>query len=274
VGVRTLVLSGFGINCEEETAAAFRLAGAEADVVHLNDVLRGRATIHEHQLLALPGGFSFGDDLGSGRVLANKLTRARLPSGRTLVDELARFVADGKRVLGVCNGFQVLVKTGVLPFFGAPPRQVVTLMRNDSHRFEDRWVRLRVNCNKPVAALAGLDRLELPVRHGEGKLVVGDPVSLDRILTEGLDVLHYADAAGRPTRQYPDNPNGSEAAIAGLCDPSGRVLGLMPHPEAFPTRYHHPNWPRLLRERPDLPEEGAGLTLVRSLVEAAARSTT
>jgi len=145
VTVRALVLAGFGINCEEETAAAFSLAGARADVVHLNDVLRGVTDLHAHQVVVFPGGFSFGDDLGSGKVLANRLTHARLPSGRTLVDELARFLADGGHVLGICNGFQVLVKTGVLPFFGAPPRQVVTLTRNGSHRFEDRWVRLQVH---------------------------------------------------------------------------------------------------------------------------------
>ncbi len=266
MSVRALVLTGFGINCEEETAAAFRLAGAEAEIVHLNRVLGGQASIHEHDLLAFPGGFSFGDDLGSGKVLAHKLTHRKLPSGRSLVDELGRFLADGKRVLGICNGFQILVKTGVLPFFGEA--QAVTLTRNDSHRFEDRWVRLRVNPETRASALAGITDWELPVRHGEGKLVIGSDEARARIQAEGLDLLHYVDASGQPTDDYPDNPNGAELACAGLVDPSGQILGMMPHPEAYLSLYNHPAWTRRIREQPDLPEQGAGLRLFENLVAA------
>lgn len=267
MSARALVVTGFGINCEEETAAAFRLAGGDAVVAHLGALLRERVSIHDFHILALPGGFSFGDDLGSGKVLANRLVWRRTSSGLRLLDELERFLGDGKLILGICNGFQVLVKTGLLPGGGPRGLQQVTLTRNDSGRFEDRWVRCRVSGRGNTPFLRGLDRLELPVRHGEGRLVFGDAGVREAVTGGGLGCLVYTDEDGRPATAFPANPNGSELSLAGLTDPSGQILGLMPHPEAFISRFTHPSWPRLLREDPGPGDEGDGLAIFRNAVE-------
>ena len=265
MSARVLVLTGFGINCEEEMAAAWRLAGAEATVCHLNDLFVGRAALEEYDALALPGGFSFGDDLGSGKVLANLVRLRRLDSGRTLLDELERFLGDGKLVLGICNGFQVLVKLGLLPNAGGRWEQEATLARNDSGRFEDRWCEHVVSPRSRSPFLAGLERIRLPVRHGEGRLVVRDERVREAIVERGLDCLAYADHDGRPTGRYPENPNGSELACAALSDPSGQVLGMMPHPEAFLSLYNDPTWPQL-RRAGARSEEGQGLRIFHNAV--------
>ena len=262
---RALVLTGFGINCEEEMAAAYRLAGAEATIVHLNEVLHGRVSIHDFDVLNFPGGFSFGDDLGSGVVLANKLRYRQMGAGgRTLLDDIREFVANGGFVLGICNGFQVLVKLGLLPDLGGEARPEVTLTHNASGRYENRWVRLRVNplCNTPF--LRGIDTLEVPVRHGEGRLVLPDAATGAALAAAGLNCLSYIDAAGDGTSVYPSNPNGADLNCAGLCDPTGRIFGLMPHPEAFLTIYNHPEWRRKLRAGGG--EDGEGLAIFRNIV--------
>ena len=265
--VRALVISGFGINCEEETAAAYRLVGAQTDVVHLNTVLLGKCSIRDYDVLTLPGGFSFGDDLGAGKALANKLRYRRLPSGRWFFDELLAYVHDGKFILGICNGFQALVKMGLLPNVGGDYDQEVTLAPNASGRFEDRWCRCSVTARNATPFLAGIDVIFLPVRHGEGRLVVRDSAVEERIVAQSLDCLSYCDASGRPTETYPANPNGSQLNCAGLCDATGRILGLMPHPEAHLSVYNHPEWPRMRRRRPEAPEQGEGLKLFKNIVE-------
>jgi len=264
------VVTGFGINCEEEMAAAFRLAGAEADVAHLNELFLGRVALGDYRILALPGGFSFGDDLGSGKVLANKLRFKKGPSGAPLFDAIRDFLRGGGHVLGVCNGFQALVKLGLLPNVGGDFQQEVTLARNDSGRFEDRWCEVRVHPARRTPALRGLERLRLPVRHGEGKLVVRDEAVRRAVVEQGLCALAYCDGRGEPTWRYPENPNGAELACAGLTDPSGRVLGLMPHPEAALTLYNDPAWPQLKRAGARA-EEGPGLALFRNLVNHVAQ---
>ena len=264
--VRALILTGFGINCEEEFAAAYRLAGAVPTVVHLNQVLHGHVSIHDFDVLNFPGGFSFGDDLGSGVVLANKLRyRQTGPDGRTLLDDIKQFVAAGKFVLGICNGFQVLVKLGLLPNLGSNVVPEVTLTHNASGRYENRWVRLRVNPHSNTPFLKGIDTMEVPVRHGEGRLVLPDAATRQAIEAAGLNCLSYIDAAGDGTALYPFNPNGADLNCAGLCDSTGQIFGLMPHPEAFLSAYNHPDWRR--RQRGGfLREEGEGLQIFQNIV--------
>lgn len=258
--VKALVLGGYGINCEAETALAFQRAGAQVSPMHLGDLIETPEFLHENHILAVPGGFSFGDDVASGKILANRL-RYRLG------DALHEFVGDGKLVIGICNGFQVLVKMGILPLFDDEFRQDVTLTHNDSGRFEDRWVHLDVDQSTTCVWLRGLRRLELPIRHGEGKFIARDDGVLQRLRGGGQIALRYANADGTPANgAFPANPNGSVDDIAGICDPSGRIFGLMPHPEAFLDGVNHPRW-----TREGLLPEGAGLALFRNAVAFAAQ---
>lgn len=264
--IRALILTGHGINCERETALAFTRAGAEATVAHLADLEGGLVDLDAHHVLALPGGFSFGDHLGSGRALAVRLRQG------ALWEALQHFVDRGGYVLGICNGFQALVKLGMLPAWGGQREPQVSLLTNASGRFEDRWVTVVPDPTSPCVFTADLAPLELPVRHGEGRLVCSSEV-LARLASEGLVALRYADAEGTPTERYPANPNGSPQGIAGLCDPTGRVLGLMPHPEAYLDFTLHPAWTRrrerLVRAGLPIPLDGAGLALFRRVVEHA-----
>lgn len=254
--VHALVLTGYGINCDYETADAFSRAGATASRVHLNDVIANSAMLRDYQILAVPGGFSFGDDVASGKILANRLRYK-------LGDALKQFVADGKLVIGICNGFQVLVKMGMLPMLDGDFQQEVTLTHNDSGRFEDRWVNLQATQNTHCVWVKGLDRLELPIRHGEGKFIPRDGSVLDTLRNRGMIALRYCRADGSAAQgQFPENPNGSIDDVAGICDTTGRVFGLMPHPEAHTERTHHPRW-----TREDRPEEGIGLRVFRNAVE-------
>lgn len=270
--VKSLLITGFGINCEEEMAAAYRLAGAEARIVHLNDILVEGFSIHEFDVLNFPGGFSFGDDIASGKVLANKILHKKLRSGNTFLDEIRRFLDDKKYILGVCNGFQVLVKMGLLPNIQGDTLQEVTLTENDSGQFEDRWCYYKVSPTVQTPFLQGIDRLYLPVRHGEGKLIVKDDRTRQVILEHGLNCLSYCDADGNPTGCYPLNPNGSELNCAALTDRSGQILGMMPHPEAFLSLYNHPNWGQLKRQNPDISERGEGLQIFTNIVRYIARN--
>jgi phosphoribosylformylglycinamidine synthase len=265
--VRALVLTGFGINCEEEMAAAYRLAGAEADIVHINEVFIERYSLGNYDILNFPGGFSFGDDLGSARVLSNKLKYKRLTSGRRFFDELLDFVDGGGYILGVCNGFQTLVKMGLLPNTSGSFEQEATLTTNDSGKFEDRWCYLRTFGNAITPYLRGIESIDLPVRHGEGKLIVRNEKIKESILDGSLNCLTYCDHDGEPTDRYPENPNGSEMSCAGLADKSGRILGMMPHPEACLSMYNHPNWGQLKQRRNGKSEEGDGLKMFRNIVQ-------
>ncbi len=268
--VRALVLTGYGINCEQEMAHGYRLAGARVTVAHLSDVLEGEVNLDDFHILNFPGGFSFGDHLAAGRALADKLKATR-----GFWSKLKRFVKDGKFIWGVCNGFQVMAKLGILPVVeGKLGDPEITLMANDSGRFEDRWVQLAVNPDSPCVYTRGLSEITLPCRHGEGKVVAREDIK-DRFLAGGYVVMQYADDTGLPTEQYPHNPNGSEAGVAAVCDESGKIFGLMPHPEAHLFFTNHPNWTHkkveLFRKGiRTLPVEGEGMQLFHNAVRAAA----
>ncbi|MDD3095782.1 MAG: phosphoribosylformylglycinamidine synthase subunit PurQ [Candidatus Neomarinimicrobiota bacterium] len=266
--VRALVVTGFGINCEEEMAAAYRLAGAEASIVHLNALFQEKDSIHRYDILNFPGGFSFGDDIGSAKVLANKFKFKKMSGGRYFIDDIRQFLADDKYILGICNGFQALVKMGLLPNTQGNFEQEVTLTHNDSGKFEDRWVRCLIAPGNPTPFFSDPDlhQIDLPVRHGEGKLLIPDEKVKAAILAKKMNVLSYADENYAPTSAYPANPNGSDLNCAGLCDPTGHILGMMPHPEAYLSLYNHPAWPRKKRRNPGLSEDGQGLSVFRNIV--------
>lgn len=250
---RVLILRAPGTNCDQETAHAFRLAGGQPQILHINRLIEKPGLLGEFQILCIPGGFSYGDDLAAGRVLASRLQHY-------LQQSLAEFHEQGGLILGICNGFQALLKSGLLL---EPDAQgaVATLTWNDSHKFEDRWVRLGVSSAKCVF-LRGIDFLELPVAHAEGKFVARDAEILAQLESRGQLVLRYIAAEPQQTVTYPANPNGSMANVAGVCDPSGRVFGLMPHPERFVDRTQHPCWTRQKQHRP----EGDGLAVFRNAV--------
>ena len=260
VAPRVLVITGDGLNCERETAHAFALAGAAPELVHVTDILNGERSLSEFRILAFIGGFSNGDHLGAGTVQASRF-RHRLR------EPLERFVAAGRPVIGICNGFQTLVKMGLLPGSARGWEQTATIMANDSGRFEDRWVRLVVDPSSPCIWTRGLRHLYLPVRHGEGKFVTRDAAEVLALRRGARIVVRYADERGRPTLEYPANPNGSADAVAGVCDSSGRIFGLMPHPEAYLSPYNHPAWTRTAALGEPLPAEGEGVALFRNAVQ-------
>jgi phosphoribosylformylglycinamidine synthase len=261
MNLKALVPTGHGINCELETRRALELAGFDpVDLVHLNFIASGEVDFASYQIVVFPGGFLDGDDLGAAQACANRI-RHSLVAGEALIDRLVKFVNDGGLVLGICNGFQLLVKLGMLPAFGGNyTRRDLSLTGNDSGRFEDRWVRLAVDKQSPCVFTRGIERLYLPVRHGEGKILARSQDEIGRLVESHQAALRYASSADwQPTMDYPDNPNGSLEAIAGVCDPTGRVFGMMPHPEGFQDRTNHPRW-----TREDLPDEGAGLAIFRN----------
>jgi phosphoribosylformylglycinamidine synthase len=264
--VKAIVIAGNGTNCEREVAHACRLAGADvADIVHIAELLAGRVQLDDYQFLNLAGGFLDGDDLGSAKAGANRLLHARIAgSEEHLSDQLRRFISDGKLIMGVCNGFQLMIKMGLLPALdGDYQTQSATLTFNDGGRFEDRWAYLRIDPHSPCVFTQGINGVYLPVRHGEGKFVPASDHILHEIETRHLAVMRYSDANyHRTALDYPANPNGSVAGIAGICDETGRLFGLMPHPEAYVHRTHHPRWTR----EPGLPEEGMGLWLFQNAV--------
>jgi len=229
--VRVLVLRAPGTNCDVETAFAFEQAGAEPSVVHINRLVRREYRLSEYQVLVVPGGFTYGDDISAGKVLANEL---RLGLG----EDIRRFVEAGGLILGICNGLQVLVKAGILATPSGGPT-LLTITDNDSGRFECRWVHLAVNPASPCVFTKGIERMSLPVAHGEGKVVMAHDG-----LAEANTVLFYTDDRGNRGAGYPWNPNGSKADIAGICDDNGRVFALMPHPERYIRGVQHPQWTR------------------------------
>jgi phosphoribosylformylglycinamidine synthase len=276
--MNTLILSGFGTNCEKETAHACRRAGAAAASVHtrhINDLYDGSLLLEDYRFLILVGGFLDGDDLGGARACANRFRYRSLPSGGTFLEALHAFVAGGRLVLGVCNGFQLLVKLGLLPGDrddgGRAPQQV-TLTTNARGRFEDRWVRLQADPASPCIFTRGLGEIELPVRHGEGRVLGESAALLEGLVERNQAPLRYCGSDGAPTEDYPANPNGSPFGIAALCNPAGTVLGLMPHPEAYNHYTNHPRWTRRPLDGPDEEdrphrEDGAGLRLFRNAYE-------
>lgn len=247
---KVLVLTGYGINCEEETAFAFQLAGAKAEIVHINDLISGNKDWEQYQILAFPGGFSYGDDTGSGKAFANRIKNH-------LWDKLQSFLAKDRLIIGICNGFQIMVNLGL---FGE-----VALTHNNSARYTVRWVDLKVGNKSPW--LRGLKNLSLPIAHGEGKFFTL-PQTLKKLTTKNLIALKYIKGEICNYQNLPANPNGSLDDIAGISDKSGRLLGLMPHPERAIFFHQLPNWPylkeKLRRKGKKIPKFGPGLQIFKN----------
>jgi phosphoribosylformylglycinamidine synthase subunit PurQ / glutaminase len=258
-----IVLAGNGTNCERETAHACRIAGFErVDIVTIWELVAGDASLDGYDFMCLPGGFLDGDDLGSAKAQANRILHTSVKkTGKPLIDQFLSFINNGNLILGICNGFQLMVKLGLLPGLNNNyTTQMVTLTNNDSGRFEDRWVWLKANPKSPCIYTKGVNTVYFPVRHGEGKFVARDKEMLETIQNNNLVVFSYIDPkTGEATTHYPENPNGAECGIAGICDPTGRIFGLMPHPEAYTHKTNHPRW-----TREDLPEEGMGCAIFKN----------
>jgi phosphoribosylformylglycinamidine synthase subunit PurQ / glutaminase len=265
--IKALIFTGYGLNCDYETQYALARAGAEPHRMHINAVISDETVkLDRYDLLVFGGGFSWGDDHGAGVIMAAKMKR-RL--GR----DIARFVRSGRLILGICNGFQCLVNLGLLPAFnGRYDERRVAITYNDSGNFVDTWVTLKANSESPCVFTRGIPSIELPVRHGEGKFLAADQ-DLTELFQQNQVVFQYADPEGNEADgRYPLNPNGSLRDIAGICDPTGRILGLMPHPEAYNHITNHPAWTRKkelsLREGKTLKStEGAGIEIFRNAVE-------
>lgn len=269
--VNALVLTGYGLNCDYETDYSLRSAGARSYRVHINQLITGKnrqigARLEDYHILVFGGGFSWADDHGAGVLMASKLKHH-------LGEEIGRFIRDGKLIMGICNGFQTLINLGLLPgleYRYGERRAAITY--NDSGNFVDTWVNLKVNPESPCIFTKGLSGLELPVRHGEGKFYARDH-EIRQLFLSNQVVMQYATGEGKLARgQWPYNPNGSLEDIAGICDPTGRIFGLMPHPEAFNHFTNHPDWTRrkeaLIRQgKPLTAEEGDGIKIFRNAVE-------
>ena len=268
--VKAMVLTGYGLNCDNETDYSLHLAGADSRRMHINQLIEnaqnGSGTVlRDYQLLVFGGGFSWADDHGAGVLMASKMKRH-------LGEQLKAFVDAGNLILGICNGFQALVNLGLLPGFdGQYGDRKVALTHNDSGNFIDCWVRLKINTQSPCVFTKGIHQAEFPVRHGEGKFYASDD-TLKRLFENEQVVLQYAGSDGRPAAgRWPANPNGSLSDIAGMCDSTGRIFGLMPHPEAFNHFTNHPDWTRrklaLASEGKSIDgEEGGGIAVFRNAV--------
>lgn len=260
---KTLVLTGYGINCDDETRFAFEKAGARADIVHINDLIGNPRLLDDYQIFTFPGGFSYGDDTGSGKALANRIRN-------NLLDELMAFIDRDTLMLGICNGFQVMVSLGVVPALSGKGSGVeVALEHNASCRYQCRWVDLRVE-SSPSVFTRGISTLHVPVAHGEGNFYAAPPV-LARIEELGLVTMRYAMPDGSAAGgTFPQNPNGAANDIASVCDSTGRRMGMMPHPERALFFTQRDDW-TLLRERArregrELPAEGDGMALFKNAV--------
>lgn len=249
---RVLILRAPGTNCEFETAFAFEAAGAESvEILHVNRLLESPAVLHDAQILCIPGGFSFGDDIAAGRIFASKLEN-HLP------DAFRNFRDAGKLILGICNGFQVLLKSGLLfEDDGKGPK--ATLTWNRVPLYTDRWVRLRAD-SKDCVFLRGIDSLYLPIAHAEGRFATSGEADLKAMKDAGQFVLRYLPE---------ENPNGSDDDVAGVCDATGRVFGLMPHPERYIEAVQHPHWTRRHtgKELRESSPPGDGLALFKNAVD-------
>jgi phosphoribosylformylglycinamidine synthase len=280
---KVLVLKTDGINCDEELAFAFTLVHATAKIVHVNELRTKQHYLKNFQILAIPGGFSYGDDIVSGKILAVELTSF-------FSEELKKFVErKDTLIIGICNGFQVLVRTGLLPF-GQLGKMQATLTSNDSGRFDCRWINLKIEPKSKCVFLNSYNTsdggrliqsevegetmtpprrtnnnvISLQIAHGEGKFLA-EKNMIEKIEKDKLVLFRYVDSQGNPTQKYPDNPNGSLHAIAGITDPSGRILGLMPHPERSILKSQYPNWRRMGDFKPE------GLQIFERMVSYAAQ---
>lgn len=263
--VRALVMTGFGLNCDHETSYALEQAGAAVERVHLNSLISGERSLSSYRIFVIGGGFSWGDDHGAGVIMAMRLKHR-------LQDEISSFVEAGAIVIGICNGFQVLVNLGLLPGFkSGEMKREVALIANDCGGFRDQWVNLSVNAASHCVLSRDIRSIELPIRHGEGKFFAESDV-IEKLIGGGQVFLRYSKPDGSPASgEFPFNPNGSVEDIAGICDMSGRVAGLMPHPEAFNHFTNHPDWTllkdRYRREGKPIPKEGEGIRFFRNAVQ-------
>lgn len=258
---RTLIMSGYGLNCEEETKYAFELAGGMADIVHINDLIDGTKKMDAYQILAFPGGFSYGDDTGSGNAFANKVRNH-------FWSKIKAFIKKDKLVIGICNGFQILVNLGILPALDNKyGNREVALIHNDSARYTVRWVDLKIENKSPW--LCGIDTISLPIAHGEGKLFCDEKI-LSLLKKKNLIAMKYATGEICNYQSLKANPNGSLENIAALTDESGRIFGLMPHPERAIFFTQLPHWPYLKekyqREGKKLPKSGPGLQIFQNSI--------
>jgi phosphoribosylformylglycinamidine synthase I len=263
--VKALVMTGFGLNCDLETAYALQVAGAEAERVHLNSLVSRERELGAYRIFVIGGGFSWGDDHGAGVIMAMRLKHR-------LQDEISEFVKNGGIVIVICNVFQVLVNLGILPgFHEGEMKREVALIANDCGSFRDQWVYMSANTSSHCVLTRGIENIELPVRHGEGKFFAGAPI-LERLVRQQQVIFRYSLPDGSAAKgEFPFNPNGSVEDIAGICDITGRVAGLMPHPEAFNHFTNHPDWTLLKeeykREGMAIPPEGAGIRIFRNAVD-------
>jgi phosphoribosylformylglycinamidine synthase subunit PurQ / glutaminase len=256
---KALILTGYGINCEEESAKVFEMKGAQAKIMHINDLIENPKQLDDFQIMAFPGGFSYGDDTGSGNALANKIKN-------NIWDEIRSFAQKDKLIIGICNGFQIITNIGLVG------DQKVALMHNATARYECRWIHVK-NTSEKCIWTKDIDTLHIPVAHGEGNFYT-DPATLETLKQNDQVAFQYINEDGSPANQdFPQNPNGSLEDIAAICDPTGRILGMMPHPERFNCFFNEDNWnlkkEKHIRENPEksLPEEGDGLKLFGNAVK-------
>lgn len=270
---KVCILRTAGTNCDKETAFAFSKVGADTEFVHINNLVSGQKKLEEYEILAFSGGFSYGDDLGAGKVLANELKFK-------IREDILKFIKNGKLVIGICNGFQILVKAGLLPRVTETFEQEASLIINDSGKFEDRWVFLKSPAFSHPSATLGAGQhsakciwtknlpeiITLPVAHGEGKFITKDKEALERLKKNGQIVFQYCDDKGA-LGGYPYCPNGSIENIAGICDETGRIFGLMPHPERHIESLQNPSWTASKKIL-----EGDGLGIFKNGVEYVKRT--
>ena len=254
--IRAAVLRAAGTNCDYETSHALNVAGAKPISIHVRELLDGNKNLADYNMIVIPGGLSYGDDLGAGKLFANEFRYL-------LSEQVEKFVKSGRPIIGICNGFQVLVKAGLLPEYQSEGlQQEMTLVPNDSARFECRWVFLEPNQESPCIFTQGLTRrISLPVAHAEGKIVFKSQAVQQRVLDSQQVVFQYVTEAGQ-SGDYPANPNGSVLDIAGICDTSGKILGMMPHPERYVWHWQYPSWTRGYNV-----QAGEGLRLFQNAVD-------
>jgi phosphoribosylformylglycinamidine synthase I len=262
---KVIILTGYGINCEEETAFAFEKSGANSIIIHINDLIENKAILNDSQIFVFPGGFSYGDDTGSGKALANKIKN-------NIIDELESFISRDTLMLGICNGFQVMVNLGIVPALGGFTKKAqVSLEHNVSSIYQCRWIDIEVNSKSPSVFTKGISRLHIPVAHGEGNFFA-PPATIDSIMKKNLCVMKYVKPDGSHAQgDFPFNPNGSMNDIASICDESGRVMGMMPHPERGMFFTQRDDWTSLkeeyLRNGKSIPEESDGMMIFKNAVK-------
>lgn len=261
---KAIILTGYGINSEEETALVFEKGGGESEIVHINDIIENPKKLDEFQIMAVPGGFSYGDETGSGNAYANKIKYR-------LTEQILSFVKQDKLLIGICNGFQIVVNTGLVPAVDENyGERQAALMHNKTARLECRWVWLK-NTSKKCIWTRDINLLHVPIAHGEGNFYT-EPEILEKMKARDQIAFKYVNEDGSPANlQFPINPNGSLEDIAGICDPSGRIFGLMPHPERNLAFTNDVRWPllkeKLIREGKEIPKEGAGLKIFKNAVK-------